>query len=550
MITTVQFLSVPVSRAAGENYTKDLMTGATVTVVHSFDNATVTEDLDQVLVVPYFNGYSNCNMVAFNDCYYWILSAVTSTKYAKSLEFVITFNATASMVTLGDRLAGKWERTPTYNGLQENIFNTEMSSVSIQPFTSLETLPKLTKTSVIGATELTYQYQMFWCQITCKGSGNDSMSQYGLFFLYSPEAGLYGESLPYASKTTNETYYFPTLDLIINQPEDVLPIGSGEEIVDISYTTQCPYAMTIVGTASGTLYELTTVIENIDPVVTEELAGKKYCVYSLLGYAGYIQDAYENTYTPTPSEAVRNCGYIELKDSSGNTLYTMPGNNPKPIVWRAVSDLSGVYIVLKIGADKCITVPQGKLPWQVGSWSQYQAYSQTFDRQLMESQIRAAKEGMVAGLAESAINGVVTGALVGVAGGPAGVATGVATGLVGAASTVYSQYVNEEQARRTQQINEKRAFAQPDTFINAGYGLMHGSLSLIVRNSLAINYLLPVNYTAQMDASYHLQYGYNAGGTTNIYQIRKGYWQGLLFKQSTLKGERLVNEFMNGQIIG
>ncbi len=550
MITTVEFLSAPVSRAAGENYTKDLMTGATVTVVHTFDNATVTEDLDQVLVVPHFEGYSDCNMVAFNGCYYWILSAVTSTKYAKSLEFVITFNATASMVTLGDRLAGRWERTPTYQGLQENIFNTEMCSVQLQPFSSFETLPKVTKSSFIGSTEISYEFQMFWCQITCKGSGSKAMDQYGFFFLYSPDAGISGDALPYYNKTADEMNYFPTLNLILNQPEDVLPIGSADEIVDISYTTQCPYALTFIGTTAGTRYEIRTVIDDIDPVAVKELVGRKYCVYSLLGYAGYLVDAYENTYTPTPTDAVRNCGYIELKDSSGNTLYTMPGNNPKPIVWRAVSDLSGIYIVLKIGADKCITVPQGKLPWQVSSWSQYQAYSQTFDRQLMESQIRAAKEGMVAGLAESAINGVVTGALVGVAGGPAGVAAGVATGLVGAVSTVYSQYVNEEQSRRTQQINEKRAFAQPDSFINAGYGLMYGSLSLIMRNTLAINYLMPVNYTAQMDASYHLQYGYNAGGTTNIYPITKGYWQGLLFKQSTLKGERLVNEFMNGQIIG
>ena len=145
MITTVQFLSAPVSRAAGENYTKDLMTGATVTVVHQFDNATVTEDLDQVLVVPHFDGYSDCNMVAFNDCYYWILSAVTSTKYAKSLEFVITFNATASMVTLGDRLAGRWERTPTYQGLQENIFNTEMVSDGKAAFDGFSVLPKVTR---------------------------------------------------------------------------------------------------------------------------------------------------------------------------------------------------------------------------------------------------------------------------------------------------------------------------------------------------------------------------------------------------------------------
>lgn len=548
MITTVQFLSAPVSRAAGENYTKDLMTGATVTVVHTFDNATVTEDLDQVLVVPHFEGYSDCNMVAFNDCYYWIVSAVTSTKYAKSLEFVITFNATASMVTLGDRLAGRWERTPTYNGLQENLYNTEMISDGRASFDGWSVLSKITK-SDSGDGSLTTTYQMYWCQVTVQT--NLSIRMFGFFFLYSPERTTYAPSLPVKTGTSSWGSY-PTLSDIINRPAVVLPVDNASEIIDISFSVRCPYkykfASEVTTSGSVSYYALDTYLD-LYALTTVTVDNITYAVYDLIQWNYAIQEAEPESITAAPSDLVRDCGFIELKDNSLNTIYTMPGNATQTITYRTISDVTGLYLMLNIGIDKTLIIPEGKLPWRSDSFAQYQAYSMQFDRAIMESQIRAAKEGMVAGLAESAINGVITGALVGVAGGPAGVAAGVATGLVGAASTVYNQRLSEEQARREQQIAERRAYAQPDSYINSAYGLNYATLCYINRE-LSLNYLKPANYTASMDASYHLQYGYNAGGTTNIYPISKGYWQGLLFKQSTLKGERLVNEFMNGQIIG
>lgn len=542
MITTVQFLSAPVSRAAGENYTNDLMTGATVTVVHTFDNATVTEDLDQVLVVPHFDGYSDCNMVAFNDCYYWILSAVTSTKYARSLEFVITFNATASMVTLGDRLAGKWERTPSYQGLQENIFNTEMISDGKASFDGFSVLPKVTRRDS-GDGSLTTTYQMFWCQVTAKGSS--AIKQFGFFFLYAPERSTYAPVMTVTVSGGTSAYY-PTLRDIIDRPDTVLPIESADEIIDISYSLRCPYLYTVSATATSSenQYTLTDVT-----ISTKESGGVTYAYYNLLLFTYAIKEATEESITVNPSDLVRDCGYIELKDNQLNTVYTMPGNAPQTITYRTVSDLTGLYLMIRIGIDKIIILPEGKLPWRADSFAQYQAYSMQFDRAMMESQIKAAKDSMVAGLAESAVNGVITGALVGASGGPAGLIAGAVTGIIGAGATVYNQRLSEEQTRREQRITEKRAYAQPDSYINSAYGLNYATLCYINRE-LSLNYLKPANYTANMNASYHLQYGYNAGGTTNIYPISKGYWQGLLFKQPTLKGERLVNEFMNGQIIG
>ena len=542
MITEVNFLSVPVSRAAGENYTKDLMSGATVTVVHTIENASVTEDLDQVLIVPWFEGYSDCNMVAFNNSYYWILSAVTSTKYAKSLEIVITFNATASMVSLGDRLAGRWERTPTYNGLQENIFNTEMISTGKESFNGFSVLPKVTR-SDSGDSSLTTRYQMFWCQVTAKGS--TAIKQFGFFFVYAPERSTYAPAMN-VSLPGGGVAAYPTLRDIINRPDEVLPIESADEIIDISYSVRCPYLYTVSATPTSTenQYTLTDVT-----ISTKEYQSLTYAYYNLLLFNYSIKDAPEETITLNPSDAVRNCGYIELKDNQLNSVYTIPGNATPMITYRTVSDLTGLYLLIRIGPDKLIMLPEGKLPWRADSFTQYQAYSMQFDRAMMESQIKAAKESMVVGLAESAVNGVFTGALVGASGGPAGLIAGAVTGIIGAGATIYNQRLSEDQTRREQRISEKRAYAQPDSYINSAYGLNYGTLCYMNRE-LSVNYLLPVNYTANMDASYHLQYGYNAGGTTNIYQISKGYWQGLLFKQSTLKGERLVNEFMNGQIIG
>lgn len=552
MITEVNFLSVPVSRAAGENYTKDLMSGATVTVVHTIESASVTEDLDQVLIVPWFEGYSDCNMVAFNNSYYWILSAVTSTKYAKSLEIVITFNATASMVSLGDRLAGRWERTPTYNGLQENIFNTEMVSQGVSLYGELNsTLYTDNVTEDVDGEEVSLTYQAFWCQVTVKSSSGSEIRQYGFFFPFDKTVGG-GVSLHHPSTRETNDVRYPSLNNVINEPQTYLPISSGEDILDISVSVRCPYAFKRWVTEGQPLsqYEL-DLRGSGGPYLTTKLVNNiTYCVYDLTTQYFRLKPAVETVITLTPSDVVRNCGYYEVLDNAYNVIYTMPGNSPKTIRFKTISDLTGLYLLLTVGVDQRILIPEGKLPWLSDSFTQYQAYSQSFDRQLMESQVRAAKQGMAAGLAESAINGVITGALVGVAGGPAGIAAGVATGLVGAASTVYSQYVNEQETRRSQAIAEKRAYAQPDTFINSLYGMNYMRMVLETSKYIGVNTLLPVNYTDRIDASYHLQYGYNAGGTTNIYQISKGYWQGLLFKQSTLKGERLVNEFMNGQIIG
>lgn len=549
MITTVQFLRAPVSRAAGENYTKDLMTGATVTVVHQFDNATVTEDLDQVLVVPHFDGYSDCNMVAFNDCYYWILSAVTSTKYAKSLEFVITFNATASMVTLGDRLAGRWERTPTYNGLQENIFNTELENITTSVTLPQSLLPSYQWTEAVSGSE--YNAYAFWCQVTVKSSSGSGLTVYGFPVGYS-EGWLLGGapiyySYEYSSGEERPDVYYPILREVIGEPHNALPIESGDDIVDISVSNVCPFRYSWY---TNLTYGPRLTLFGLRPVVKEYTKNsQKFAVYDISAGSYEESDFTEVTTDSFRTDAVRNSGYFVLKDVYGNTIYTMPGNRSNVIRYRTFADINGLYCEVFVNGERLI-IPEGKLPWLSDSYSQYQAYSLQFDRQMMESQIRAAKDGMVAGLAESAINGVLTGALVGVAGGPAGVAAGVATGLVGAASTVYNQYLTEQQTRREQQITERRAYAQPDTFINSSYGMNYIRSSVNGSRTLTVTAQLPANYTANMDASYHLQYGYNAGGTTNIYPISKGYWQGLLFKQATLKGERLVNEFMNGQIIG
>lgn len=552
MITEVSFLSVPVGRTAGENYTKDLMTGATVTVVHSIENASVTEDLDQVLVVPWFEGYSDCNMVAFNESYYWILSAVTSTKYAKSLEIVITFNATASMVSLGDKLAGRWERTPTYNGLQENIFNTEMVSQGIALYGDLNsTLFSDNVTDDVDGEELPLTYQAFWCQVTVKSSSGSEIRQYGLFFPFDMTVGG-GASFRHPSTSSTKEVRYPSLNNIINEPQTYLPVSSGEDIIDMSVSVRCPYAFKRWVAADDNLshYELDLRGSGGPYLTIKTVNDIDYCVYDLTTQYFRLKPPVETVITLTPSDTVRTCGYYEVLDNAYNVIYTMPGNSPKTIKFKTISDLTGLYLLVTVGVDQRILIPEGKLPWLSDSFSQYQVYSQSFDRQLMESQVKAAKQGMAAGLAESAVNGVITGALVGVAGGPAGVAAGVATGLVGAASTVYSQYVSEQESRRTQSIAEKRAYAQPDTFINSLYGMNYMRMVLETSKYIGVNTLLPVNYSDRIDTSYHLRYGYNAGGTTDIYHISKGYWQGLLFKQATLKGERLVNEFMKGQIIG
>lgn len=116
MIATVDFIECAGSRSSGEYP----LFGASVPsslIQHTFSNVKFTEDLVQTIVLPEFNGWTECNMVhAYNsdgfDRFYWITGASRSSTVNGAIMYVLAFNAPSSMLKNGDTAKGMWTASP------------------------------------------------------------------------------------------------------------------------------------------------------------------------------------------------------------------------------------------------------------------------------------------------------------------------------------------------------------------------------------------------------------------------------------------------------
>lgn len=526
----------------------------TSSVVHTVEKCRCTKNLEQTIVVPYWDDYLDVNIAKIGDDYYWITEARETIRSSQqSVEYDLVFNAPTTLVKKGDSLDGEWVRTPSK---ETEYLNEPVMDSELVPTQSVR-LPNMSDT--VGSA-----YGLLWVEVTSTaaklGTANpvqDKLTRYGMFCRYSP-GSLYNNYWLFPDDTLSSDSVYPKLIDVITDPEKALGL-TASTITDISVSERCPYDYIYYdlpgGTFSGFIQlkksDGTALATNVQ--VTD--GSRVYKFYNLTPYGEW---ATTDVPAASPWEEVVIAVDDDKLDAGSITLYTtdnqpalniprrfftpsltVPGTSELTLDCRAVDDFSGIVTQVSFPSfdKRIVTINEGKLPYVGSAWEEYKAYEQAFDRQAVQNANMLAIAGAVTGVATGAGQAAIAGSLGGPVGAAASIAgSGISAG-VNAGLSIAGNIMN-------QQLQEKRVAAQPGTGYQMGYGTMYCYLSYTLGARVSIE--TPYAYTSTIYDNYHNEHGYKAEGVFAL-TLTEGFVQGELNDtSSTFKDDRLNTAFMTG----
>lgn len=530
---TIELLRMPCSRTSGEypllsSATQSLASYTVKTVVGRY-----TEDLDQTIIVPVFDGWSTCNMVRINGLLYWILDSRTGTDTASSVRLEVTVCGPSSLLHKADRIRGIWSRTPTNTStyLQHQAISSDMVTSRVIELPNLGLTPN--------------SQQIFWCQVTATVSLSDTdltptqdqMTRYGFFFAW--DANGYTTSVMCTSSgSVIGSARYPTMEELINDPES---LGfQADTIIDISISARCPWEYTkTTGTLGGLSVSVMTLDAGLPQVVAK--TGLDAVRFYRMDREWLINSAPEALFsdqTITLTELERVSGAVTIRSNDGSAIAVVPPSlgTSIPIQVQCYGDYGALYTRILL-AGTYYTIPEGHAPWVGSAWESYRAYSMTYDRQAMEQAIDYANQRVALGIAEAGANAVSSVAMGAIGGTPLSIATGAISGAVSFGISTWAkleeQRISESESRSTQALAERRVKAQAGTPYNTGYGLSY--CDTVYHIGLQVQIDMPRGLTSAVESAYTLQFGYPAEGVATISMVQ-GYVQGRLLDSALTRG--------------
>lgn len=547
MIGTMEFIKCAGSLATAEYPLIASDDEMDTYVVKTYTGVQFVEDLQQSIVMPSFDGWSECNMVRFTQTnqaegatawksYYWITNAVRSSDVDGCTTFYLEFDAVTTLLKKGSKVNGQWIRSPVnYTPWkQQNVISGTLGLSRYIEFPSMPANPTYEK-----------QFDVYWVSITA--TKNISTSKQGSLEIYGFPAYVW-PPFPPADVSTNVYYQdgmkFPTIADLLNGNIVNATGLTADEITDISITRCAPAQCEFTLSDDGNYYF------GFTTPLTPESVGDSYRMYHLSTGYGFYTWAERGTVQLSAME--KACGQVVIRDTNGNTVGTIPSNwsrnNTIYYAHQLIVDFAQVYERIFIydpykstnlsDALGVFQIPGAHIPYVGSSWDTYKAYSMSFDRESMEFGIEQAKQDRDLAIATAAVGTV------------ANLATGNVGGAINSAAggvTAYYQQAKEEKATRfNQDLSERRVQAQPGTGYNVNYGLSFIWNEQSTPVSLAI--LMPNGVTEDIFNEYIEDFGYpNEGEYEQTMQY--GFYQGTVYTSPTLTGPRfdgLINSFNAG----
>lgn len=576
----VDFYALPVSMSSGE-YPLFTDAGAPSTYLkHSLSTVKVTNDMDQDLIVPTFDGYETISMVYIGGIgYYWVVGVDTSTIYNETIVFHLRYCAISSNIRTGESVKGIWTRRPTYDPkVQQVISNASMRSIL------LAKLPTMSAAYMVSNRNIGSGIQVFWVQITSSNYINSSgsvttgkITRYGCFAanLRDASAGFVAYKNTSAESATTYCAY-PTIGDIFNNLTAVTGIEASS-VIDISVIPICPYifsehgwkVVTDEGTMTGNYITLEDSYGNeITPSIGKDVVRKpiissgqnttyKFRIYNLDFNISidewldsyYVVERTSDTLTFSMAQYLQNLGQIELRNWEGNTIASI-GNisTYRAFSVRYISDSTGIYTVVN---DSTLglhyVIPSAKIPWIGTQWDTYKAYSMDTDRKSIEYAQAQYDKQFQSDMANAAFNGVLGAGVAGMSGNAAAAAVG---GLTSLASGVVSGYLGREmnsmKLAQDQELTEMRIKASPAIAYSTSYGL--NQIKLMEMYGGGVYALVPSDSGGEYYENYSAEFGYPTEGVQTL-TIKAGYYKGRILTTDDMTGvifNRLQEEFNNG----
>ena len=566
------------------------------------------EDLVQTLVLPTFNGCSECNMVRLTQqdqpkgetpwkAYYWITDMNRSSIVNGATVFNLEFNAITTMLKKGSKVKGQWLRSPVnYTPWkQQNVVSGTMGlkrKIQLMPY-------------MYDA----YKQQLLWVSLTASKTPENISGSYEIYG-FPIEAGtlmdLYQDSsytvqnveteaYDAETETTLEDAVFPRLNSLFHgQSLPMLGIAA-DAILDISITPYPPfdYTVNVYGdTQPNKFYLVRANGIKLYPRHIKYNDGTKdtysgYVMYNITASRDYQYNCISTVTNIELNEMEATAGQLSIMQGNGSVMGMIPTG------WATATD-TGYTIKLRsqIIADYSqlvyriavlkqtvetgdteelgvFTLPGTHIPYMGNAWDSYRAYSMSYDREAMEFTIEQTKTAMIANVADAGIN-----LAVGVATGGASIAakqasmasTGATQAQITYANTAYQGqqvqagasagtgiigsivggYQQMQAAEFNQSLTERRTQAQPGNAYNASDGLFNIYMEMTDPTCVAIS--LPVNLTETIFNEFVENFGYaNEGEYTQ--ELTYGFYQGTIYSSQTMTGPRfseLVNSFNAG----
>ena len=148
-------------------------------IIYTAENVKVSEELDFVLNIEYFDNYSKVNIIKIADRYYDVLAVREISRKSSVLQFTVTYNPISSLLSSDSSLYGWFERTPTkiYPSARINIATDTLKQSRFIPLDDIHE---------VGASN------HYYVQIVSRSGPIDEMepstlTMYGTFVPYSPK---------------------------------------------------------------------------------------------------------------------------------------------------------------------------------------------------------------------------------------------------------------------------------------------------------------------------------------------------------------------------
>lgn len=233
---------------------------------------------------------------------------------------------------------------------------------------------------------------------------------------------------------------------------------------------------------------------------------------------------------------------------------------------QSFSDNTGLYTQIDIGKNgqhHMIRIPEGKLPFTGDAWESYQALDRAYDRESLGLTIEQNDSQAVASGATDVFQAVLAGALTGGTAGTvaipgigtvAGAVVGAVAGLaIALGTTVVTTILEDDAARKEQELKERHIKQQPGTGYQIGYGLSY----LFNSSRIGAGFVLyePPSITANKVEWYGRVHGFVSEGVETVSLNREGggFYSGRLINISGAdmgpKFDRLAQMFIQGLVL-
>ena len=504
------------------------------TAAHTVTNVKVTNDMRQTITLPWDADIDKANVAVIKSKVYDITDIRAATLAGnKSMEMDLLYNPVSTMMKTGDTVYGIWDRTPS---IQHKAFNVDIADDTLKTSRTIA-LPKL-RNGVIAPS--------FYYQITAKynlttKASSSSLHLYGGFAAWDTYCMTDDILSIYQINTDDSAHKYPMISEIINDIDTVIGLPPSS-IVDVSISSRCPWKVKVETEYVPSIYSIMNGTVEVTPIDLSATRG----IIELGGSGADITTDFATT-TITLTDFERYCGRVQVCDNLGNVIHEIPtdyfdSNNQLTYSCGGVADYGGLFTKFSYG-DVVVIWPEGKIPWITDSWNEYQAYTLSYDRQILANAIKESKDQTQINKQNALANGMVNMAYAGMMGGMSIVGgnppsmVGLASTAAGIITTGLSTGIQMYTANKQGELDRRSLYAaqnakealmknQPSSYYQVGYGVDY--LNRSVSQGAKIKILTPANMTSTDYTNYIAYQGYPCGKYAS-FSLTTGVLKGTMY---------------------